>query len=76
MSRAVELMVAHVEHLRKRYDRNLAELEEARRMMMQQQQQQQSSCRNITDPRASTGFCISGVFLVTCFLLQLCAKFE
>lgn len=72
MSRAVELMVAHVEHLRKRYDRNLAELEEARRMMMQQQ----SSCRNITDPRASTGFCISGVFLVTCFLLQLCAKFE
>lgn len=74
MSRAVELMVAHVEHLRKRYDRNLAELEEARRMMMQQQQQ--SSCRNITDPRASTGFCISGVFLVTCFLLQLCAKFE
>lgn len=74
MSRAVELMVAHVERLRKRYDRNLAELEEARRMMMQQQQQ--SSCRNITDPRASTGFCISGVFLVTCLLLQLCAKFE
>lgn len=73
MSRAVELMVAHVERLRKRYDRNLAELEEARRMMMQQQQ---GSCRNITDPRASTGFCISGVFLVTCFLLQLCAKFE
>ncbi|XP_026010332.1 lymphoid-restricted membrane protein isoform X2 [Astatotilapia calliptera] len=58
VSRAVELMVAHVERLRKRYDRNLAELEEARRMMMQQQQQQ-SSCRNITDPRASTGFCIS-----------------
>lgn len=73
MSRAVELMVAHVERLRKQYDRNLAELEEARRMMMQQQQ---GSCRNITDPRASTGFCISGVFLVTCFLLQLCAKFE
>ncbi|KAL3974397.1 cAMP receptor-like G-protein coupled receptor [Sarotherodon galilaeus] len=53
VSRAVELMVAHVERLRRRYDRNLAELEEARRMMMQQQQQQ-SSCRNITDPRAST----------------------
>ncbi|XP_063320263.1 inositol 1,4,5-triphosphate receptor associated 2 isoform X4 [Pelmatolapia mariae] len=52
VSRAVELMVAHVERLRRRYDRNLAELEEARRMMMQQQQQ--SSCRNITDPRAST----------------------
>lgn len=74
MSRAVELMVAHVERLRRRYDRNLAELEEARRMMMQQQQQ--SSCRNITDPRASTGFCISGLFLVTCLLLWLYAKFE
>ncbi|XP_035761371.1 inositol 1,4,5-triphosphate receptor associated 2, partial [Neolamprologus brichardi] len=38
VNRAVELMVAHVERLRRRYDRNLAELEEARRTMMQQQQ--------------------------------------
>ncbi|KAG8002714.1 Lymphoid-restricted membrane protein, partial [Nibea albiflora] len=48
VSRAVELMVAHVENLRSRYDRNAAELEEAKRMV-----QQPTYCRNIIDPRAS-----------------------
>lgn len=33
VSRAVELMVAHVENLRRRYERNLCELEEARRQI-------------------------------------------
>ncbi|KAK7878543.1 hypothetical protein WMY93_030379 [Mugilogobius chulae] len=33
VSRAVELMVAHVENLRKRYQKNLSELEEARQQM-------------------------------------------
>lgn len=50
MSRAVELMVAHVENLRRRYDRNAAELEEAKRVI-----QQQNSYRNIIDSRASPG---------------------
>lgn len=50
MSRAVDLMVAHVENLRRRYDRSAAELEEAKRVI-----QQQNSCRNIIDPNASPG---------------------
>ncbi|XP_030589515.1 lymphoid-restricted membrane protein isoform X2 [Archocentrus centrarchus] len=54
VSRAVELMVAHVERLKRRYDRNLTELEEARGRMQQQQQQHQNPCRNTTDPKAST----------------------
>ncbi|XP_028308606.1 lymphoid-restricted membrane protein [Gouania willdenowi] len=37
VSRAVELMVAHVESLRRRYDRNAAELEEARKTLQHQQ---------------------------------------
>ncbi|XP_075951363.1 uncharacterized protein LOC142953916 [Anarhichas minor] len=45
VSRAVELMVAHVENLRRHHDRNVAELEEAKKTI----QQQNSS----TDPRAS-----------------------
>ncbi|XP_029995525.1 lymphoid-restricted membrane protein-like [Sphaeramia orbicularis] len=48
VSRAVELMVSHVENLRKRYDKNLTELKEARRMI-----QQQKSSRNIIYTRAS-----------------------
>ncbi|XP_071332181.1 inositol 1,4,5-triphosphate receptor associated 2 [Trachinotus anak] len=48
VSRAVELMVAHVENLRRRHDRNVAELEEAKKMV-----QQQNLCGNIIDPRAS-----------------------
>ncbi|XP_023283196.1 lymphoid-restricted membrane protein-like [Seriola lalandi dorsalis] len=44
VSRAVELMVAHVENLRRRQDRNVAELEEAKKTLQQQ---------NISDPRAS-----------------------
>lgn len=51
VSRAVELMVAHVENLRKQHDRNLAELEEARRVI-----QLQNSCRSTGDPRASPGW--------------------
>ncbi|KAE8293403.1 Lymphoid-restricted membrane protein Jaw1 Processed lymphoid-restricted membrane protein [Larimichthys crocea] len=46
VSRAVELMVAHVENLRSRYDRNAAELEEAKRTV-----QQPTYC--IIEPRAS-----------------------
>uniref|UniRef100_A0A146ZZT8 Lymphoid-restricted membrane protein maternal long form n=1 Tax=Fundulus heteroclitus TaxID=8078 RepID=A0A146ZZT8_FUNHE len=38
VSRAVELMVAHVESLRRRHDRNLAELEEAKKTLQEQQQ--------------------------------------
>ncbi|KAG7220722.1 hypothetical protein INR49_017836 [Caranx melampygus] len=48
VSRAVELMVAHVENLRRRHDRNLAELEEAKKTI-----QQQNLCGNNVDPRAS-----------------------
>lgn len=54
MSRAVELMVAHVENIRRRHDRNAAELEEARKVI-----QQQNSCRGAGDPRASPGLSIS-----------------
>ncbi|XP_029973657.1 lymphoid-restricted membrane protein [Salarias fasciatus] len=36
VSRAVELMVAHVESLKRRYDRNAAELEEAKKTLQQQ----------------------------------------
>ncbi|KAM6981973.1 uncharacterized protein LKV04_012664 [Tautogolabrus adspersus] len=48
VSRAVELMVAHVENLRKQHDRNVAELEEAKKTI-----QQQNSCRNSIDHRPS-----------------------
>ncbi|KAF0036333.1 hypothetical protein F2P81_011645 [Scophthalmus maximus] len=48
VSRAVELMIAHVENVTRRRDRHLAELEEAKKMT-----QQQNSSRNIIDPRAS-----------------------
>ncbi|XP_013875142.1 lymphoid-restricted membrane protein isoform X3 [Austrofundulus limnaeus] len=55
VSRTVELMVAHVESLRRRHDRNVAELEETKRLLQQQQQQQQlTSSRNISpDPEDS-----------------------
>ncbi|KAM9752838.1 uncharacterized protein ACNS7B_009173 [Menidia menidia] len=39
VSRAVELMVAHVEGLRRRHDRNVAELEDIKKMVQQQHQQ-------------------------------------
>ncbi|XP_068194801.1 inositol 1,4,5-triphosphate receptor associated 1 isoform X2 [Antennarius striatus] len=45
VSRAVELMVAHVENLSRRHDRDVLELEEAQRVI-----QQQNSCRNIFNP--------------------------
>ncbi|XP_029291972.1 uncharacterized protein LOC115011133 [Cottoperca gobio] len=48
VSRAVELMVAHVENLRRRHDRSVADLEEAKKTI-----QQQNPYRNIIDPRAS-----------------------
>lgn len=47
MSRAVELMVAHVENLKRRHDRNAAALEEAKKLLLQQES---------ADPRASPGF--------------------
>ncbi|XP_027877850.1 lymphoid-restricted membrane protein isoform X2 [Xiphophorus couchianus] len=51
VSRAVELMVAHVESLRRRHDRNLAELEEAKNNL--QQQQQLNSSRHSIHPRTT-----------------------
>lgn len=51
MSRAVELMVAHVESLRRRHDKNVAELEEMKKMM----QQHPSSYRNSINPTTSPG---------------------
>ncbi|XP_044207952.1 inositol 1,4,5-triphosphate receptor associated 1 [Thunnus albacares] len=44
VSRAVELMVAHVENLRRRHDRNMAELEELKKM---------NPFKNAIDSRAS-----------------------
>lgn len=38
-SRAVELMVAHVENLKRRLDRNVAALKDAKKLMLQQQQE-------------------------------------
>ncbi|RVE70457.1 hypothetical protein OJAV_G00064870 [Oryzias javanicus] len=49
MSRAVELMVAHVESLRRRHDKNVAELEEMKKMM----QQHPSFYRNSINPATS-----------------------
>ncbi|MEQ2262262.1 hypothetical protein XENORESO_003530 [Xenotaenia resolanae] len=57
VSRAVELMVAHVENLRRRHDRNLAELEEAKKML--QQQQQLNSNRYSINPRSFPGLQVS-----------------
>nr|XP_033485820.1 lymphoid-restricted membrane protein isoform X2 [Epinephelus lanceolatus] len=48
VSHAVELMVAHVENLKMRHERDAAELEEAKKTI-----QQQTSCRSIIDGRAS-----------------------
>ncbi|KAK1899124.1 Lymphoid-restricted membrane protein [Dissostichus eleginoides] len=48
VSRAVELMVAHVENVKRRHDRTVLELEETRSSV-----QPQTPCRNLNDPRAS-----------------------
>lgn len=58
MSRAVELMVAHVESLRRRHDKNVAELEEMKKMM----QQHPSSYRNSINPATSPG-CFLCIFI-------------
>lgn len=83
VSRAVDLMVAHVENLRRRHDRSAAELEEARRVI-----QQQNSCRGTGDPRASPGLSICvhswsclvfshlGVWLITLCCCCCCFFFE
>lgn len=63
MSRAVELMVAHVENVRKQHDRNMAELEEAKKVI-----QQQNSSRSVIDPRASPG--LSRCFVLVCSHVQ------
>lgn len=65
VSRAVELMVAHVENIRRRHDRNAAELEEARKVI-----QQQNSCRGTGDPRASPGLSIFCAWLKPLGLLS------
>ncbi|PWA31044.1 hypothetical protein CCH79_00010724 [Gambusia affinis] len=67
VSRAVELMVAHVESLRRRHDRNLAELEEAENNLQQQQQKLLNSSRHSIHPRTIPGlwrFCSSTSVLV------------
>lgn len=46
MSRAVQLMVAHVENLRRQHDKNLADLEEAKKLIQQQ---------STVSPRACSG---------------------
>uniref|UniRef100_H3C811 Lymphoid restricted membrane protein n=1 Tax=Tetraodon nigroviridis TaxID=99883 RepID=H3C811_TETNG len=46
VSRAVELMLAHVENLRRQQEKNLADLEEARKLIQQQ---------SVTSPRACSG---------------------
>lgn len=46
MSRAVELMVAHVENLRRQHDKIVADLEEAKKLIQQQ---------SIMSPRACSG---------------------
>ncbi|KAM8863839.1 uncharacterized protein AB9W97_018461 isoform 1-T1 [Spinachia spinachia] len=48
VSRAVELMVSHVENLKRQYDRNMSELEDAKKTI-----QLQNSCRSAVDLRAS-----------------------
>ncbi|XP_028439874.1 lymphoid-restricted membrane protein [Perca flavescens] len=48
VSHEVEVMVAHVENLRRQHERNVLELEEAKKTI-----QQQISCRNSIDQRAS-----------------------
>lgn len=46
MSRAVELMLAHVENLRRQHDKNVSDLEEAKKLIQQQ---------SILSPRACSG---------------------
>lgn len=72
MSHEVELMVAHVENLRRQHERNVAELEEAKKTI-----QQQISRRNSIDQRASPGSLIlsCGVCRV-CRVLPSCAMFD
>ncbi|TNN82873.1 Lymphoid-restricted membrane protein [Liparis tanakae] len=50
VSRAVKLMVAHVENLKVQHHRNVAELEEVKKRV-----QQQNSSKPASDPRASPG---------------------
>ncbi|XP_061661126.1 inositol 1,4,5-triphosphate receptor associated 2 [Syngnathoides biaculeatus] len=50
VSRAVELMVAHVENVKRRLERHEADLEEAKKMI-----QQQNSCRTIDEPGVPFG---------------------
>ncbi|XP_061549110.1 inositol 1,4,5-triphosphate receptor associated 2 isoform X1 [Phycodurus eques] len=47
VSRAVDLMVAHVENVRRRLERHESDLEEAKKMI-----QQQNSCRTVDEPGA------------------------
>lgn len=47
MSRAVELMVAHVENLKRQHDKNAADLEEAKRLIQQQSMASSRACSGI-----------------------------
>lgn len=46
VSRAVELMLAHVENLRRQHDKNVSDLEEAKKLIQQQ---------SILSPKACSG---------------------
>lgn len=60
MSRAVELMVAHVENLRRRHDRNVTEMEDSKK----------NPSRNVLDHRASPGFSSLVSWCVSCSAVQ------
>lgn len=47
VSRAVELMVAHMENLKRQHDKNAADLEEAKRLIQQQSMASSRACSGI-----------------------------
>lgn len=59
MSRAVGLLVAHVENLRRQHDRNMLELEDAKKTI-----QLQNSCRSAVNPNASPGLSCLPAFVL------------
>lgn len=69
MSRAVELMVAHVESLKRRHDKNVTELEETKKIV-----QQQGNSRS-HNHRMSPGFFNFSFFYTISPAQQLCTTF-
>ncbi|XP_061590965.1 inositol 1,4,5-triphosphate receptor associated 2 isoform X2 [Cololabis saira] len=53
VSRAVELMVAHVESLKRRSDKNVVELEETKKIIQQQKNSRNTNPRSTSDPEDS-----------------------